>query len=376
LSFAELEQFFDQIFGLPHWRRDESRNSFTPLCDAAEIEIGTECQLVGDRLSTAILELLNGKSVSFNRILDVTKTCYQTISLEHESVMTGLHSFGNRLVELRSELVEILKKTTGQRRLAQVLGLIRTYEKIRFQEFALRACNERYKVLKGCLTSTESIVKKFRLQMLAVQDSFVETKQDKRSARYSPTIQQMLVDSVDDNRGQLVAEVERLVLDAIGDESDFLEILSDSINWQKTLPEIIRKAAQSVLSNAFKKISIDSVISKNNIQPAALKSWLNEQLTEATPFVTDCGGSATLLLGQPRLASKSVLPQIIADCFDVSLKEISGTTGDFVMCFEAERILLANLAFSILKDAPEATEIAKRVASRDDIDWTSLDDLL
>ena len=375
LNFAELSQYFDSILGSPYWRK-ETNNMQPPLCEAAELEISTDSQIIGDQLSSRILSLLNSNKVSFHWVLDVITTCYQSIAVEHESVMTGLHNFGSQMCAIKEELAEIQKTSKGQKRSNLELALVKKYEVTRTQEFALRVCSDRYRFLKSCLSSTEEIVKKFRLQLKAIGDSFKVAPEQKRSARYSPTIKQMLVESVDENRQQLIVDVEQLVIDTIKQQGEFLDVVSDATNWQQMLPEIIQKAAQSVLSNAFKKISIDSVIAKNNIQPAALKSWLNEQLNEATPFVTDCGGSATLLLGQPRLASNSILPKIIADCFDVSLKEISGTTGDFIMCFEAERIMLANLAFSILKDAPEATEIARRVPSRDDVDWTTLDDLM
>jgi hypothetical protein len=73
---------------------------------------------------------------------------------------------------------------------------------------------------------------------------------------------------------------------------------------------------------------------------------------------------------------ESTLPQTIRQHFDLDLKEIRGTTGDVVFCFDAEGIPLANVAFSILKDAPEAIELARRIHSRTDIEWTSLDDLI
>ena len=199
----------------------------------------------------------------------------------------------------------------------------------------------------------------------------------KRSSKYRPTVQQMLIESVDDIRHELISQLENLVLDTIGrGGGQFLDILSDSLNWQQELPATIIEAAQSVLSNAFKKLSIDKVLSTKKIEPAVLKAWLNDQIKEASPFVTDCGGKASMLLGHPLHAPTSIVPKLLTECFGLNSKTIGGTTGDLVFCFEAEKILLANLAFSILKDAPEAVEIAKRIHSRTDVDWTSLDDLI
>ena len=376
-TFTQIDNYFDGILDAPSWRKDEF-SSPPDLNLAIENELNVEAHLLGDELSLGILDLLNANSISFPRTEKALQSCLTMIEQEQESAMNGLHSFGNIMKKMHAQFNELAeRKLPPQKLQSEVLRFIDSYGTIRMQELALRCCRDHYRVIKSCLMSTEEMIKKFRLQLKMVGDDFGVTEEVKRSAKYTPTIQQMLVDSVDENRKQLIFEMETLVLDAIGSAGEqFLNVLSDSVNWQKQLPSTIREAAQSVLSNAFKNISVDKIVAKNQIQPAALKSWLNEQLNEATPSITDCGGSAALLVGQPSRAVKSQICNVITNSFDIKLMEIYGTTGDFVVCFEAEQILLANVAFSILKDAPEATEIAKRIQSRTDIDWTSLDDLI
>lgn len=376
-TFNQIDAYFDKIIDTPSWRQD-AFNSSTDLSLAVENEINVEAHELGDKLSLKILDLLNANSVSFPRVQKALKACLELISSEQDSVNNGLHSFGTIMRQLKDECDGLLKEKLADR--AEGGGFaefICNYGKIRVQEFALRCCRDHYRVIKSCLMSTDEMVKKFGLQLKHVGEGFGVKEETKRSAKYMPTIQQMLIDSVDENRPQLIHRMERLVLDSIVSTGDkFLDVLSDSLNWQNQLPAAIKEAAQSVLSNAFKNLSVDQIIAKNEIQPPAIKSWLNEQMNEAMPAITDCGGSAALLIGQPAKAGKSSIANMISDCFDMKLKEIFGTTGDFVVCMEAERILLANVAFSILKDAPEAAEIAKRLASRTDIDWTSLDDLI
>ncbi len=374
-GFATIDKYFDAILDAPNWRQDSVGQS-TDLYLAVENEMSIEGQRIGDQVSIKVLELLNSNCISFANTEKAIESCWEQIAGEHESVINGLHSYGTTMRELRQHL-ELAAANPQNLASDFVSKFIKSYGQIRFQEFALRCCNDQYRVIKSCLTSTKEMVKKFKLQLQVVCDGFNAKELPKRSAKYTPTIQQMLVDSVDENQAEHVKQIESLVLEAIrSDGGQFLDVLSDSLNWQQVLPTTIKEAAQSVLSNAFKKISVDKVISKNNIQPVAMKQWLNELLNEATPFVTDCGGGATLLLGQPSSSSGSAIPKVISDCFDIGLKEIYGTTGDLVLCFEAEQISLANLAFSILKDAPEAVEIAKRIHSRTDVEWTSLDDLI
>ncbi|MEM9409772.1 MAG: tubulin-like doman-containing protein [Planctomycetota bacterium] len=373
LDYQSLSKYFDGIFDTPYYRR-ENVGIVSDLCQAVDTEISTEAQIIGDGLSMRILELLNTTNVSFLLLNDVLEACNSIVSKEQDAVVSGLKSFGKSISDMQAEL-EL--SHSNALRTGWAVDFIQRYSKIRLQEFAMRCNSDLYRVLKSCLTSTEEMLKRFRLQLDAVGQSFDVQPATKRTAKYTPTIQQMLVDSVNEDREDLVLQVEKIVLDGIrANGESVLEVLSDSVNWQQNLPTSIIDASQSVLSNAFKKVSIDDVIAKSDIQPAAVKSWLNEQLNDATPFVTDCGGEATLLLGQPQYTSESKMPQVISECFDLKPREIKGTTGDFVLCFEVDRVLLANLAFSILKDSPEATEIVKRIQSRTDIDWTTLEDLM
>ncbi len=377
ISCPVIEAHFDAIFDAPYWR-SQSQGDSTELCRYAEAEISSEAQLIGDQLATKILQLLSGKKIRFPLAKQALKACQNLIAVEHSSVMKELHSFGSTMLDLQ-QLFEGQDKKSSKGRVnpAFLTEFVNRYGQLRVQEFTLRCCHKFYRIIKSCLTSTEEIIKKFSLQIAAVGQQFEVVPEPKRTSKLKPTIQQMLVDSVDQNREKQIQQIEAVVLESIvNQDTAFLDVLSDSANWQQKLPAVIREAAQSVLSNAFKNISIDEVIARNGIEPAAVRYWLKGQLNDAVPFVKDCGGGTMLLLGQPRHAGQSILPTLVADCFDVQLKEINGTTGDLVLCFEAEGIRLANFAFSILKEAPEAMEIARRIHSRDDIDWTTLTDLM
>lgn len=376
-QFAAIEAHFDSIFDPPQWR-NQFQAVTAELCHEAEAEISSEAQLIGDQLSTEILQLLNRSQVRFPVVRLAIKACQELIAAEDDRVMVELHACECSLQELCLLFESWAKSMSkGNGKPAFLSEFVKNYERIRVQEFLLRCCHMYYRIIKSCLISTEEIIKKLCLQINAVGQQFDVGPEPKRTSKSKPTIQQMLVDSVNQDRDRQIRQIERVVLDSIVDnDSGFLEVLSESMNWQQQLPAVIRDAAQSVLSNAFEKTSIDEVITRNAIEPTAVKRWLRDQLDDAEPFVRDCGGGTTLLMGQPRHAGKSILPTLVADCFDVQLTEINGTTGDLALCFETEGISLANFAFSILKEAPEAIEIAQRIHSRDDIDWTSLTDLM
>ena len=376
-NLQDIEFYFDELFDRPHFRSETVGGLNSELMLAVENEISSEGQMIGNKLSMNILDQINSSDIAMSRSAKALEATRDRVFGELQKVAHGLKQYGSTMHELQQDFSTNAATLSSEEWPIFKQRFVENYGKIRFQEFALRCCNHQYRVLKSCLVSTQEMIKKYRMQLDTVGDKFDIQEQSKKSAKYTPTIQQMLVSSILDEKAKLILQVEKLVADEISsDGEEFLAFLGDTVRSQQFLPGMVREAAQKVLSNAFDKISIDDVIKKNDIQTAAVKSWLNELMNEATPFVTDCGGAASMMLGQPRKAPKSVIPSVINESFNVNLQEISGTTGDLVLCFEAEQISLANVAYSILRDAPEAIEIAKRIHSRNDIDWTTLDDLM
>ena len=377
LGFTEIDDYFDDIFDAPQWRSESVGSRPSELSIAAENVVSVEGQIVGDQLSAKILELLNGDAINLARAKSCLNAAKQRVEMELEALAKGLQTNGSTVLQMQQHFVKEGQRLSDHE-LAQYQNMyIQKYGESRFQEFTLRCCVGYFRVVKSNLNSTQEIVKKYAMQLALVGDNFDVQLSTKRPAKYTPTIQQMLVDSIMSERDSMVKQVEKQILEQVRENGEsFLEFLSDPVRWQQYLPGMVKDTCQSVLAGAFCKISIDDVIRDNNIGPAAVRSWLNELMTESRPFVMDCGGSTTLFLGQPSKAEKSSIPDTIQECFNVQIAEASGTTGDLILCFEAENITLANVAFSVLKDAPEAIDIAKRIHSRDDIEWTSIDDLI
>ena len=156
----------------------------------------------------------------------------------------------------------------------------------------------------------------------------------------------------------------------------FLDVFNDATCWKNQLPAAIRSATGGVLSDAFKKMSLDRIVAENQIGADQLLRWLNEMLNLARPAVSQCGGGSRTLVGLPQHSETTSLVPIIENQFSVSSAQISGTTGELVFCFEGEDISLANVAYRLLEQRPDAGQLAKRIHTRNDVEWSSLDDLL
>ena len=372
-----VERFYDGIFELPAYRRSDNPNG-TVLGYQSEAIISRDAQHVGSSISVEIQQLLQRDEVSFPLLFSAIEATKAALVTSRENVEKALGKLAKQLEELKYAFVNGQTQTHPES--IPMASFVESYGQLRCQEFVLRGCKAYYRCVFGSLGSINELVKKFVLQVQLIGSEFQDTelKDDHlQLPEYGATIEELLIKSAESDYEQLVRQTEIIVIDQLREErGGFLEIMSDPICWQNLLPNAVRDAAQMVLSNAFKKISIDRVIADCKLEKPMVVSYLGEQLSRAEPTISECGGAARLLVGLPLLAEESNLPRFIDEEFDLKLCSINGTAGDLVVCFETDKILLANFAFSILKSSPEVTDLANRIMTRNDIDWTTLKDLI
>jgi len=163
----------------------------------------------------------------------------------------------------------------------------------------------------------------------------------------------------------------------IRERGGYLEAMSSQGCWYHRLPGAIRTAAKQVLADAYKKLSLEKVITSNNVRLEQLVKWLDEKIKQAQPVIDDCGGASRILIGLPALSDgESVLPELMKTQFAVPTIPINGTLGNVVICFEGEDVSLASVAYRLLEARPDAIELVKRLHTRNDVTWTTLNDLL
>lgn len=208
--------------------------------------------------------------------------------------------------------------------------------------------------------------------------SAVEMLDDQESAfGGSFSLEALLNESIQSDVAQHVSDAEKLVYESlISKLGGYREALKSSSIWQGTLRDEVLKQSHRVLAEAYKKVSLDKVLQENHVQPEVFAKWLNDRMQEARPRVNDCGGGTRLLIGMPSLSNDTSLKTMVENHFGVEGCPVNGTEGSFVVCFEGEGIGLANVAFRLLQARPDAIELVKRIHTRTDIQWTTLDDLL
>jgi len=173
----------------------------------------------------------------------------------------------------------------------------------------------------------------------------------------------LLSESIQQQINDHLLQTEALVYDSlISEYGGYTAALESSALWQNQLQAQVSMQAQRVLADAYKKLSLDQVLAENSVPPEVLAQWLNSQMRQASPTIDDCGGE------------DNSLETMLAKQFELQASTIRGTDGSFAFCFEGEGVGLANVAYRLLQERPDVLELVKRIPTRCDVEWKSLND--
>ncbi len=376
---SNLTEFMDGIFGCPPSRRDSSHHD-PEICGELEKLVVKEANAVGSGLAAVILEMISGNELSLQKPRRTVETCRARIDgirrqLEQAATQceSELQLRLSNLGQFSSE--KIRGKVEEKARFDTAIGF---YCLARLQEFVTRYAKVYFRVIANTVDGSHRIIARFQNQLESVAEQFDSTDQIEDSGSLGEfSMDRLLSDSIEQAIEQHILKTELQVYESLVKErGGYLEVLSEASVIQNQLPVEIRLAAQRVLADAYKKVSLENVVVKNHVAPEQLVRWLSDRIREACPQVDDCGGATRLMLGIPALSGDSILPSILEKQFNAKSCMIKGTQGNFVICFESEDIALANVAFRLLEARPDAIELVKRIHTRNDIEWSTLDDLL
>ena len=249
----------------------------------------------------------------------------------------------------------------------------------RENEFVKRISKEFLQIMLNDLQPIKTVVHQINtnLEMVAseFEDNSVAFDHEVQANAFDP--QRLLTEQIESKLDMMAEKVERSVYHSlIKPEGGFNHVMTEYSVLRYNLPNQMRAAAQQVISHENEKLSVEEMIRENDIAPEQLFQWITALINQAKPLVNDCGGEMSLLVGQPTHSGSSQIPRLIEANCRLKNSAINGTDGKITICFEAQDVSMAAVAFRLLTKRPDAVELVKRIHTRDDIDWTSLDDLL
>jgi serine/threonine protein kinase len=373
-----IQEFLDGIFGVADALNDE----------VTGLEVCHEMQELTQQMAAKDAELLQAeiyKMVS-SQELNIFKAqqSIDCLLARLDGIQVKLkHSIRKHRSDLGIKRNELRPFSDERARASQEFEVrfeqaVNAYCDARCTEFYRRFTTSYYRTVVRELGSTQEMINKFRIKLEKIQvdfESIEEVEEVERTDDFN--MNQIYSESINRDLDQQILKTELQVYQSlIRDWGDYVSVFNDASLMRNQLPQQIRSSAQRVLTNAYKKVSLDDVVQKENIGPEQLVKWVKDRIREARPEVDDCGGTCRLMVGMPALSGESMLPRILENKFKLKNCAVNGTQGNFVLCFEGEDVPLANVAFRLLESQPDAPELVRRINTRNDIDWSTLDELL
>lgn len=375
-----LVAYVDGIFGCQFNRQNDEYQE-PEICSQFLELIENKSKVVGDEVCESILSLMQQPQFELSTVNVAREECQRQL-VQMSDKMEAIAAEGARasgdLLSMLAQLPDADQEMTDATR-GQIAEIVSRYVDLRFQEFAAGMCVKYYRGCRSRLTYVDEKVNQFRRQLETICDNFSSgegPRIDLAGEQFS--MDRLLAASIEKNLQANITKTETLVYEnLILERGGYLEAMASQSCWYHRLPGAIRSAAQQVLADAYKKMSLEKVIVKNNVRLEQLVKWLDEKIKQARPVIDDCGGASRILIGLPILSTEeSTLPELMKVQFAVPTIPINGTLGNVVICFEGEDVSLASVAYRLLESRPDAIELVKRLHTRNDVNWSTLNDLL
>ena len=378
-DLGRLARMFDGSLAVPLSRQEDGAAEPEP-CKSLTKEINEWARKVGEEVVSEIQGVMSGDSLN----LAVALRACQKFCGQFKDNVEQLELRSSSLEEKEGQQlkqISAMAESRSKNKSAwanQVNKGISDYLQTRTSLAVYRHVRSFFRIAGASVESLRMVLDRHRRQLETVAGEFQEGAiLDQLEAEDGFNLEALLDESIHKETQAHLVATEKLVYESlILEHGGYNDALESTSLWQGRLRTEVLKQSQRVLAEAYKKVSLDKVLHENNVQPEVFAKWLNGRMQEARPRVNDCGGGTRLLIGMPSLSNDSSLETLVENQFGVDGCPIQGTDGNFVVCLEGEDVGLANVAFRLLQERPDAIELVKRIHTRSDIQWTTLDDLL
>ncbi|MEM7456213.1 MAG: tubulin-like doman-containing protein [Planctomycetota bacterium] len=374
-----LQTYFERQLGFPDAGHEVSTFARPEKKLLPDRELMSEAVEIAEAIIREVMTMLDGARLDVARPLAMLQDCAEKL--------TGIESEFDNAVRSSEQQFQMAVMNTGQIPVHQLdsnpdvlAGFqqsLQTIVQLQLQQFVLRSAKLYCRAVRKPLNQTIEEINHQCNEVKMMSSNSFPHEDDYQESNREDSIEHILIDSVHDRRVEMLERVEQEVyIKFVKTYGGFRRVLADKNCINKHLPHVIDEAVKQVLTDEYRRISFDDVIARSNLVPDVLFKWLNERLNSARPAVSQCGGGNRLLVATPAKAKKSCLGTLIENQFSVKPRMVQGTCGDIVMCFEGQQIPLASVAFRLLEERPDAVQLTRRIHTRSDVDWSTLDDLL
>ncbi|MFW6169557.1 MAG: serine/threonine protein kinase [Planctomycetota bacterium] len=179
-----------------------------------------------------------------------------------------------------------------------------------------------------------------------------------------------------DNMKKLAEQLDRTLDEQVLRPAGGLwKLLTDSRGPRNDLPNMMRDVARPIVVGILKNLDVSAVLFHEENASRHAVETLSQGLHAATPGLLARGGARRLLVISPSGSSRARPIEILRQEMQITPSVVENCEGDFILCWEAERISLTRAAVGMIDGREEFAEAAARVHARNDVHWSSLPDL-
>jgi hypothetical protein len=250
-------------------------------------------------------------------------------------------------------------------------GLVSLFVQQKTAECALRLASS----ILHYTTTTAEVLVRARRESLDFARSFDDTAWQQGTSGASAASQNEIDRAVVRELGERIPKIavvfeRRVVEEIISPRGGLVPLLSASSEELRVLPALLRSFARRAVFEGLKEIDIpkmvlqpDSDLKHENVERYVQTAW---------PSVLDCGGAKRLLLVMPDCPSAARLPEIIEQKRSEKPTVLYDSDCDVVACYEGEGVDLSNVAAAIAHNDPQCAEVAHRLHTRVDVQWSKM----
>lgn len=344
-------------------------------------QVGILAQAAGENLSQNILERLNGPCLQ----LGAAKTQSQKLILLVDQAIKMLGRVQDAQVaniplalqQLDAAPVQYAHENDQAE--AQLAELVLNFLSQRKLRLSMRCQLLFLRTLSNAIMATDSLLGRF-ISQIAMIDNDLNARDSmsgihEGSERFD--FNQLIREHMDLARQDHIQATEQQVYEfLIASNDGYIRVLEDPSIWQGQLVAEIQAQAGRILTDHQKRVSLTKIALQENFNVSELAKWFTNIIESARPTIDDCGGQKRLLISVPELSEDKELVTQLLNSLNLQGTVTEATQGNIMVCYEGDRVGLPNVAYRLLQARPDAVELVKRIHTRNDINWVTLNDLL
>ena len=369
---------FDQLFGARSDRESAEASQTQPLVDRTEL-VHQAVRPVAEEIDELVIKGFKKRRLLFAEIDRVRKEIQCWIDEQRQVALEATALLESRLNDFEAAISQSLaKRKEVASQIKVIKGMLQGYAGLRLTQLATQCAGAYFRALQRRCDDMKTECERIRMRLKAAARAFDSQRPKSAELPDSDGCRKSLLQLLLNDSETILSKIElRLFHEVVHPRGSFWEVMQDSSCVQTQLLPALEAAAKLEIREAGKSINIDPFITTQCGESSS--HWISEikeLAKKGVPLMSDCGGNARSLVALPRDSSSSTAGELIQEELGAKVATTRLTTGDLIVMCEVENICPTNFAMNLLSTRTDCVELAKRLHTRSDIQWTSLEDVL